>query len=307
MNHDIERALVVANEYSSHAGRMRRQVDELEIPIAIVPTERDPRRTQEALFDAVRDGDVVLGAGGDGTTNQVANILLGPEGQEQGLYRLPFIPLRGGNANDIASMLNGRKTAAQILRLGRDTYLHPLEIHTDDPEERVRLALGYFSVGATAAASQRLEEVKGSANAFTRGVGFQLVREAVAVWLTTARSEAFKLERDGMATESATDFLTLRGDRIAKLGRPHADLRAPEFESVTSDVGGLAPTLAQLIRMQRGRLHGSLQDHTGFSISSGNGQPLPVQYDGETDTVQSGSHLSVSISPVTYRTLSTKL
>lgn len=301
------RALVIANEHSSHAVRMRRQVGELDLPTETIHTHEDERRTRDEVYALAREGDVLLGAGGDGTANQIANMLLSPEGQARGLHNLPFVPLRGGNANDTPTMINGRKTAAEILRTGHDVFLRPLEVRIDDNVDATRYALGYFSVGATAAASQRLEEIKSTANKFTHATRLQLLREMITVWRAVGSYGAFKMQLAGETPEVTTDYLLLRGNRIAKLGRPHADLTKPQFEAVPKESSGMTRALFDMIKMQQGRLLGTMQESVSFMVETADNADMPVQYDGEVAMVASGSRLSVGIAPVAYRTLSTRL
>lgn len=292
-----ERALVIANEHSSHARQMQRQIGQLELPVITVPTHADPRYTHDDFLKAARDRDLLFSAGGDGTAHYSANTVLSEEGQAKGLHNLYFVPLCGGNANDVATMINGRKMAAQILKEGRDRRLHPLEVRvfTEDELASIRYALGYFSVGATAEASHRLEKVKGN-----------VARESLSVLRTVATYLPFKIHRDGQA-EAITDFLALRGDRIAKFGRPHANLSRPAFEAITSNIQGMVPALVDMIKMKQGKLHGQMLQHTDFTVEAGGGDTVPVQYDGEAIGVYSGAQISVGISPVGYRTLTTRL
>jgi hypothetical protein len=303
----IEYAVVVANEHSSNARRMRRQVDQLTIPYHVITTSRDPHRTQDDLYDGMKEGAVILGAGGDGTNGQIVNALLSPEGIERQLHLERFVPLRGGNASDVATMLNGHNTAAQILELGRELYLHPLEIRSLYTDERSRFALGYFSVAATAAASYDLDQVKNTANRLTKATGFQLGREAVATWLSVGGFMPIRLQRDGLETEAVTDYLMVRGDRIAKVGRPHAELDKLAFEAIATKDTGYTKAVVNLGKMARGNLHGDMRTSTEFTVTSVDGSEIPVQYDGEAEFVPSGSIFSVGISGTPYRTLSTRL
>jgi diacylglycerol kinase family enzyme len=303
----IEYAVVVANEHSSNARRMRRQIDQLTIPHHVITTSRDPRRTQDDLYDGMKEGAVLLGAGGDGTNGQIVNMLLSPEGVERGLHKERFIPLRGGNANDFATMLNDHNTAAQILERGRDIYLHPLEVRKVDSGEPSRFAAAYFSALATAAASERLDQIKNTANHFTKALGLQLGREGLATVLEVGGYKPAQIQRDGQEAEAVTDYLMARGDRMGKVGRPHAELDKPAFEAIATKDTGYTKAVVNLGKMARGNLHGDMRTSTEFTVTSVDGSEIPVQYDGEAEFVPSGSTFSVGISETPYRTLSTRL
>jgi len=303
-----ERALAVVNPYSSNAHRVGRQLDQLDLPVSVIETSPDIRRTQDSLYAAARDGDVIFGGGGDGTVNQIGNILLHAETRERQLNHLPFVPLRGGNANDIARMINGRKTAAQIMRAHRLIKLHPLEITVQYPggDKAQRWALGYFGVGATAAASGDLDRIKNTSNRLTRAIGFQPVREALAAWRSVAGYPPFTMtDQASGKSEVVSDILALRGDRIAKYGRPHAHLAEPQFELTLSRPGGMRGALIDMLQMQQGRKAGEIVTASCFAVQA-EASTLHAQYDGETATIENLSIINVGLSHHAYQTLSTR-
>ena len=302
----IERALAVVNMHSSNAKRMLREIGQLSIPTQIILTSRDPRYTQDEVLTNARQGDVILSAGGDGTANENLNIVLSPEAQELGLHLLPFVPLRGGNANDSAYMLNGRRSAAEILQRGQHASFRPLEIQTDDPELPVRRALGYFSALASAAATHRMGEIKNTSNHITRATRIQLARETVETWRTIAGHGVHLLHHADQDPTGVTDYLVLRGDRIAKLGKAHADLRQPVFEVVATPTTGPVRTMIDMLKMLRGRLYGEMRDNTTFRVETADGEPFVVQYDGEHQELASGTTVTVRIADTPYRTLTTR-
>lgn len=303
----MKRALVIANDHSSNADRMHRQINALKLPVKIVHTSRDERVTRDRVYKEAQKGDVILGAGGDGTTHQIASIILSPEGQSHGLHLLPFVPLRGGNANDIASMINGRKTASQILAHGKLVELYPLEVQVRGREKYDRLVLGYVGLGGNAAVTLKYESLKKSATKFTRLTGLQLMREVVATWTTLTGYEQFELRHEGGKYESMVSYLVVRGDRLAKLGRSHTNLKRTEFEAITTHSSKPGSTINTLLRLQQGKLPGKLHPAKKFTIRTTDGDDLPVQYDGEYTQVASDSEFTVKISKVPYWTISTRL
>lgn len=306
-----ERALVVFNEYSSNARRMARQLLQLEIPLDVIPTHPDMRYTEEAMARSARPGHVILMSGGDGTANQGVNIMMGDAMAEKELNWLPFVPLRGGNANDIAVMLNGKDRPDRILSDGHYFSVSPLEVTKTSPEgdRDSRYALGYFSVGATAAASRRLDEIKETANRFTKAVGFQQLREAVATWRVVGHYPALKVAmmQEETPLSLASDVLFLRGNRIAKYGRPHANLGRQEYEMVMSNPDGMTATLVDMLKLQRGRILGTMATAACFGVETADGSPFEVQYDGEWQPAESGSDFLVRISDKSFNTISTQL
>jgi diacylglycerol kinase family enzyme len=305
----IERALVVANPHSANAARVSRQIRRLPLPVSIIESSCDPRITEANILDNAREGDLVIGACGDGTSNMVLNILMGEEAIEKGIDGLPFLPLRGGNANDTACMLNGRKAPDRILKEGKLISVNPLEItvNPNDPGTLTRYALGYFGVGATASASMRLEDIKRSSNAVTKKLGLQLGREALHAFFAVRGFEPFTVNIDGEDQNPVSEMLFLKGNRMAKVAKTHAELDKPHMEVMSQYVRGAIGTLAAMFNLATGKIRGELTHRAIFSVQSADGSPLPVQYDGEADIVRSGSALEVRVSPSPYRTISTRI
>lgn len=304
-----ERLLIITNEHSSHARAIQRQIQRVDLPAEYIVTSLDTERTQEELYDKVREDDVIVAAGGDGTAHQVGNMLLSEEGRERGVNRYPFVPVRGGNANDIATMINGRASVRTIVNRGQAIELNPLQVQVEQGDNQdTRYALGYFSVGGTAAASQKLDELKHTANMATRLSGVQFAREAVTSWLTVAdTSREIYAAQQNAEQLPVTDYLFMRGDRIAKIGRPHANLTLPKFEAVAMQSHGKFDALRRMFDMKNGKLWGEMLSEVTLIFTASNAQDIPAQYDGETRQLAAGSQLTVSVSPYSYTTLTTRL
>lgn len=306
-NYEAERALVVFNEYGSSARRMRQQIEQLTCPVEVVSTQADFRYTEDEVIGRARGGDVIFGAGGDGTANYIGNLVMSDAFHEAGHGALPFVPLRGGNANDLAVMLNGRRTAADILRSGRYAQMKPLEtVYSSPAEAGKRYAFAYFSIGATALASERLEMIKNTANKLTRSTGFQQAREAFAAWQSLSSAPDFKVTQAGEAPEVYADLLFIKGNRMAKYGRPHASLAAGSFETIASRLDGPLSVITNMLALQRGKKYGQLLASACFSAESADNAPLLAQYDGETAYIPSGSDVRVRVPDEGYYTLTTR-
>ena len=117
---------------------------------------------QTPYFEAVeevkrklRDGDVVVGAGGDGT-NQVT--LQGAFQSEKNV-QIGFLPL--GNANDFAGALNGRATNPEEIFASPTIEFHPLVLSVNGVEKFFVAA--YATFGATMVAVKWLNSEKARA------------------------------------------------------------------------------------------------------------------------------------------------
>ncbi len=303
-NYPAEFALVIVNEYSSGANRMRKEIAGLTIAHKIIPTSLESDKMFDDITNSLPDGAVIVSAGGDGTTNLVGNVLLSPEGREASLHQVPFAPLRGGNANDIAIMINGRSSANAIVRRGKPTTLKPLEVSINGNEPR--FAFGYFSIGGTAEASRQLQNMK----ELELSGAQKRIREALTALVATADYPAFNYHTyKEDAIESVTDIMCIRGNRIAKYGRPKARLNEEQFAFLIDKSEGRLDAAIKLGRMGLHALWGSSKEHVYMTVASPGPEraTLPVQYDGEASTIPSGSNVGVSVSRHSYTALTTQL
>lgn len=301
--------IVAYNEASTNHRRVLRQARELDkiVPVRLVYTHPEYHLTAEALHEEVGDADdgevEVLSGGGDGTALDVYNALPGRK----------ITPLRGGNANDFARSLNGNKTALQIMLEGRDALFRPMEVTTRTPGsdgiEKTRIVLGYFGIGADAAASQRLNEIKNTSNPVTRAIGFQAARELIASTSTMARYPGYKIvhgEGKDESTTFITDEMGLYIPIIAKHGRTGVDLWKPEMKVVTTIRRGLKQTLQSMYLLQQGKLEGRMVTEMSRKLrSSDESGVVPLQCNGEVEWLPDDTLITARISDMAYLTRST--
>lgn len=276
-----------------------------------IPTHRDYRRTRDAVLATIEPGFAVLGLGGDGTANHIGNIMMEPELAVRGLQDVPFVPRPCGNANDIARSYYGRAGTAHILRDGQQFRIRPLEIRIPEQEgaDTLRYALGYFSIGAAAFAAGELEAIK-SQNRLKR-YGPQQVREVLTMLRAVAQYPEFLFELEGTYRDFAADLTFARGSKMAKHGKLHADATLPAFECIATPRAGNAGTCMNMLRLATGRLLGRMMSEaTSARVQTIIGEPLPLQYDGETRTfnrkraeVASGTRMTVGIAERSFPTL----
>lgn len=114
----------------------------------IEPTDVDKNAAKFSKI--LRDGDLVIAAGGDATASIAANGILHSK-KDATLSVLPY-----GNFNDLARTLGTRKF--EDVFKGRPSQLYPLEIFVDD--KRWRYATCYVTIGMTAEAVELFDEPK---------------------------------------------------------------------------------------------------------------------------------------------------
>lgn len=305
---EITFALLIANEHSSNFDGLEAKVARLQKAnliegYAVIPTSLNDQHMLDDIAEKYRTKMVLFGGGGDGTTNLIGNALLSAEGIERGYNDIPFVPLRGGNANDIAVSLNGYRSIGRILKKGRQAGLRPLEISVNNKDPRY--AFGYFSIGGTADAAAALHEMKGK-----YGID-QLPREIVTAWFKSADYPKFRYRTNkGDQYDFASDIMCLRADRIAKFGHPYTHLNNDTFEMIADLSGGRTEALLKMMSLGLGQLRGRPVDSANFTLATvvggDNKIMLPVQYDGEIDEIPIVSDVSVVISQNSYTTLTTR-
>ncbi len=298
-----DRIVLAYNPQSRHADETERQqavAGEIGLPVELVQTEPGVQAMRSLLDEVLEPRDVLVVWGGDGGGSTAAQAMLGKE--------QPVVLLPGGNANDSYVMVNGAKTLPDIIRTGRLINLRPLEVgaRTADLGEMERRAIGYFSIGAAANASRIIDQWKLRPPSGIRPP--RIVREAKVCLDALATGPLFSMATDAASEPiQASDRTFARGNIMAKLGRTHANLAEPVFEDVTTIARGYGDAVRLMAKLGRGSLKGVMREAVQFCVFSEDGTPLSVQYDGEYDTVESGSELTVTISPRSYKTITTRL
>lgn len=270
-----------------------------------IETAKDGAETKRRLAAQLLPEDLVLGLGGDGTASVIGNVLL-----EQNLSKVIFIPLRGGNANDLAHMLNGNISLDKVLSSGKLTRCYPLEVEIKRPKAAATTgwALAYFSIGASAYASQNFDRIKNRLHLAQKMKAGSLYEKS-AVWNLLNKFGTYNVTpTETGVTEQLADCVFLRGDRVAKYGRPRASLASRHYELMQEPRLSHIRTLRAMIQLMHGRHVGWLMTEPyECMVESKNGEPLPVQFDGEPSSIPSGSMVRVSISEKSYQTIAAKL
>lgn len=301
-----DRVLLVHNPYSTNAVGVNAEiasVEQLGLPYKLLATECKVIDMQQSLDDELQPDDVVVVWSGDGGASVTARAMLDCE--------VPVVLRPGGNANDAAAMINARRSLAEIITTGRAINVRPLEVTTgyQGRSTQLRQAIGYFSIGGSALASERLDAMKyqTTSKTLTEQMVPRRVREAGLCLRMVATAPEFVITTSDGNMQIATDRTFARGDRYAELGKTHANLDVPEFEDITTYTSGYASTLSSMLKLSRGWLRGVMRSEVAFTIDSRDQKPLTAQYDGETSHVASGSSVKVGISERSYRTITTRL
>ena len=310
----FKRVVVLFNPASTHAVAAKRRIDELQ---RLVPKEdfvliETSDKGREANSELLLSQASLLGpetllciAAGDGTINMAVEALACCVEDEA--RQTILLPLWGGNANDVAHMLNGpayRMPVASLLQKGKVVKIRPLgcTLTTPDGLSTERLAVGYISFGATALAARRLNEPPHRSSRLHKAPGGRVIQELMTVFQALLKAPSFRID-EGEGERLIYDRMFINGSRIAKM-RP-LPLRLTDqsyYETTTSDkrLGAAIVRFRELLR--RPSIQKAPQT-TRFTCLD----DAWAQFDGETVKIPAGTEVTVRHSNSPLRAWSVKL
>ncbi len=184
----------------------------------------------------VDDGDLVIAAGGDGTTAMMINGVM-RSGKNVTVGVLGY-----GNFNDVAGML-GEGSFTELMddyAAGRINEMYPLEVKVN--EKIWRYAAGYFTMGLLAEAT-KLMETKKMRKRLDEGKRGDFGSLVAAVWWYLKNKRRVRLSAgkwNGAAMQKkTTDYLAVNSGTLARIMKSEAvwsDVK--EFNSGMYRLGG---------------------------------------------------------------------
>lgn len=248
----------------------------------------------ELLAQMLRDGDLVVSAGGDGTAAVALNgVMLAGKNVALGV-------LGYGNFNDMAGMLGVKRPVEYgdeylggvreiVEKFERDELkeIYPLEVIVDG--KHWRWAACYVTMGLLAEATQAMNEkrVRKKLKTGKQGVGFSLF--VALKWFLRNRRRQFlpeEIKMNGkMAPSRTTDYLAVNGPRLAKVmkgGKWYLD--AEKFGSVTRRLSGFWRMVGFGLRSVVFGI--KLSDSEGDAIEFGEPTEVVVQAEGESEKMK---------------------
>jgi diacylglycerol kinase family enzyme len=224
------RLVVFLNPNSTRNIAARKRLEEVKVimaglPYDVIETSSEGLRANMRLVEenASKLGPQTLLciAAGDGTINHIIQALLRSERLSAAARLTPILPLWGGNANDLAHMLNGpgyRAHLHDIITKGHVVPIHPLECDMSSKGHRriVRIAACYAGFGATALVAHRLNMPGHRQSRLNALPGGRLLQEVITVITTLLAVPAFSIKReDGIKNVYEISFYN--GSRMAKV------------------------------------------------------------------------------------------
>lgn len=318
-NSKFDRALFVVNAKATNARRAKKFWKDVQryvgsdncevIDISKLTYVASRQAVIKALKECTSRSIVCVG-GGDGTVSMVVGLLsnessLSPDSRASGL-----LPMWGGNANDMAVMLNGLPSTAnirKILKSSKHVPVYPLQIDISEPGKNVKTHIAgcYASFGATAEALARMElsahdrTASGSSKKLTR-----IVHEFKDIKKIYFNMRPIKLEPDSEKTVELYDRLFVNGSRYAKILRSPIDLHEPRYFVLSSREKKWWYLALRTLRPLAMKAGGKISDKSrSFMLKD----QTYMQVDGEVFKLKPNTTVKVSIGETPFIVISTKL
>jgi hypothetical protein len=336
----FSRIVLVINPQSTNIQRIAIRAQELtnlfpDQTIGTVETSLRPaqfaRQLRTALGSRADPSDqvgltLIAIGGGDGTVNMVLNVLLGLR-PKINLAKTPLLPLWGGNANDLASMLNGRLSGRVKLRsvveYGQAVAVYPFRVTLTSPASvasastttkpassttlvksprkiTVRYAACYASFGAIAYAADQLAKPHPPRRLLSKSTAGKLVDEMIRAWQAVLDAPTYDAEQDGQRLK-IFEHVFANGSRMAKVDRLPVRLNERVFYRAT---GSDHHPLFFMLRLIRGKKVGEVTDRPArFTLK----ERAWAQFDGEVVVLPANTTVTIGHAKMPFYALSTKL
>lgn len=312
----FERLVVFVNPKSTNSAAVQRRIDKLraflpDIPFATIEaTGKDwskDTRLIEKHTDLLGPHTLLCIAAGDGTTNYIIQSLLTAKLPEPA-RKTVLLPLWGGNANDLACMLNGapnRINFHSLITHGHIVPIHPLEcdMQPRQGERIVRIAACYAGFGATAFAAKQLNATDHRHSRLAAIPGGRLIQEVITVMNAFIEAPTFEI-KDGGRTRVVYERTFANGERMARIKRLPVQLTDQKFYLNTLENKHLVSAVPRLIESTSKRLSAKFLRNYAFFTTQ---ETSWAQFDGEPLEVPAHTKVQVQLSERPFYALSKNL
>jgi diacylglycerol kinase family enzyme len=277
-------------------------------------------RTALAAPASLADATLIAIGGGDGTVNLVLNTLLGLR-PKINLEKTPLLPLWGGNANDLASMLNGLSYRARLISIVARAQLvaiHPFKVTLISPtapivstgptttsgaprsKRTVRYAACYASFGAIAYAADQLAKPHPDHRLLGKSAAGTFADEMIRAWRAILDAPTYDAEQDGQRMK-IFEHVFANGSRMAKVDRLPVKLNERAFYRAA---GSDNHPLFFMLRLIRGKKVGEVTNKPArFTLK----ERAWAQFDGEVVVLAENTTITIAHASRPFYALTTKL
>lgn len=315
--HAFDRCIVIFNPASTRAQRMEWRIVELaqlfpNDSLVVLHTSAEGRAANADMLvsHATKLGPRTLLAiiAGDGTVNEMVNVLLHDKRLDDTARQTVLLPLWGGNGNDLAHMLNGRRRHRPIQRLltaANTVAVHPITFQISAPgsaKQRVS-AVSYASFGASAYAARQLDQAKLRPSWAHRVPGVRFGHELYLVITAMVRASRYTVTVNETG-QPMYEQLFMNGSRLAKVSALPLPITKKTFYYATVSQKHPITVARAIIDSIRGDQPGEADASKAIVFSLQ--EPIWAQFDGEVVKVAAGTTVNAGLSNRLVRVLSTK-
>ena len=339
------RVHVVLNETSTqHKRVLKQEVADLESilgeRVKRIYTDPDKSTTQERVAECIKEGDLIVSAGGDGVDHTIVETLLRYPGLDEKARRTPMLSLFGGNANQGPAELTPKRhlkkpPIEEVLNHGKviDAYAGEVKFEAaenleyfddENPFTTIESLFIYFTgIGATGHSANKLHRVRMNRLRIDPTGRNLIDAPAVLRGIAKARRNKFKISETSYETahpevivskseeESAYELSYTNGKYIAKIGRLSSRLEVPDIYKVVLTDGRWPAISRDVAAMVIGRLTGDHipSDLTSridyMALSQDPGTTLMGHIDGDHILLPRNGSMEVKLHPIPYRVVTT--
>lgn len=312
----FEHFIVLLNPAGTSAKRSWARVSELQAlfpnrSVDVLYTSTDGRTANQQLIvgEASRLGPKTLLCigGGDGTVSMAAETLMTHPDLPATARQTPILPLWGGNANDLAYMLNGAPSIKlkQVFAKGTIVDVQPLECKLTNKKggATIRIAICYASFGGTAYASKKITDSRYRNHPLRKLPVVRLVFELGASVREFMKAPAFAVKEAGKR-KVVYERTIINGARFAKTGLLPFRLDNHKFFDYTLENKSFVTTPFEIFGSTRKQTAPNfLKTNADFVID----ETTLAQFDGETQEIDADTAVCVTLSKQPVHVLSTRL
>jgi diacylglycerol kinase family enzyme len=314
----FQKVLILINPASTGARHIRYRVEELQslfpekTVIVVKMTSKKQETTSDILVAHAADlgPNTLLGIGaGDGTTSVIVETLVRDKRLPEKARSTVVIPLWGGNANDLANMLNGSAEEADlsiILNYGKIVPIYPLYLDFElaDHTHVSKIAVCNASFGATAYVAVKLNGSRFRTSRLHKYPGGRMLKETMTAVNSLLRAPTFNIEDNGVE-KIVYERMFSNGSRFAKFYQMPVELNEKQVYVNTIEGKRIMTILLLLLSgsFSRFSTDHQLSNDMKFIIKTS----TQSQFDGETWEIPAHTEVEAHISDQPFYALTTLL
>jgi len=311
----FEKIIVLYNPASTNSKRSRSRINDLRelFPakdIEVVETSPDGEAANKKIISSIaKDFDsttLICLASGDGTVSIFLDSLLMDESIAAKAREVTVLPLWGGNANDLAHMVNGYSvftSTKKIFEKSRIMPIYPIKIKMQNNGiTRHKTAACYASFGVSAFAGMNMETlIKRNRKIFLLPGSRRLAELLVALY-SIFKTKPYRAEINGVQRRGIYEHVFVNGSRWATVERMPVNLKDQEFFEVILDKK--PEIILTIIKVLRNRNYGQI---VKGSVSFTTKSRVLAQFDGEIEMIEPNTQVTAILSKKPFYVLTIKL